>query len=377
MSGIFFAELPPDELLNRTEHILLRSSIWIENEKSELLHYVLISLTVIAVGVLLIYSGRILAKKLGKSDSWRWELVNSMFVPLVWCGIFSGIFFAFLPLRNSVPQKLMFWLSRLFYSVIILLLVWGSCRVIAVFNRHLCDYSERLDNHLDKLTVGMFGNVLKVAVVFCALIFIGQNIFDLNITALLAGAGVAGLSLALAAKDTVSNFFGTLVIIADSPFRIGDRIECQNITGIVQNVGMRSSRIVLEDESVCTVPNSILTNAVVRRINPRYVIKRTFTLSLTYSTVPAKLLRAKAILHEILDDLKGEDAPGNKPHIFFASFGESSLNVKVIVWLKCTSFLEEETLVDEINVKILERFNAENLEFAYPTQTLIIGEVKK
>ena len=223
----------------------------------------------------------------------------------------------------------------------------------------------------------MFGNVLKVAVVFCALIFIGQNIFDLNITALLAGAGVAGLSLALAAKDTVSNFFGTLVIIADSPFRIGDRIECQNITGIVQNVGMRSSRIVLEDESVCTVPNSILTNAVVRRINPRYVIKRTFTLSLTYSTVPAKLLRAKAILHEILDDLKGEDAPGNKPHIFFASFGESSLNVKVIVWLKCTSFLEEETLVDEINVKILERFNAENLEFAYPTQTLIIGEVKK
>ena len=99
MSGIFFAELPPDELLNRTEHILLRSSIWIENEKSELLHYVLISLTVIAVGVLLIYSGRILAKKLGKSDSWRWDLVNSMFVPLVWCGIFSGIFFAFLPLR--------------------------------------------------------------------------------------------------------------------------------------------------------------------------------------------------------------------------------------------------------------------------------------
>jgi len=209
-------------------------------------------------------------------------------------------------------------------------------------------------------------------VLVCAFFFIGQNIFELNITALLAGAGVVGLALALAAKDTVSNFFGTLVIIADSPFRIGDRIECQNITGIVQNVGMRSSRILLDDESICTVPNSILTNSVLRRINPRFVMKRSFDLSLTYSTAPEALERAKTILHEILDDLNGKDAPGNRPHIFFASFGESSLNIRVIVWLKCTSLWEAEQQLDVINSRILHRFNAEKLEFAYPTRTLFL-----
>lgn len=101
-------------------------------------------------------------------------------------------------------------------------------------------------------------------------------------------------------------------------------------------------------------------------------MKRSFDLSLTYSTAPEALERAKTILHEILDDLNGKDAPGNRPHIFFASFGESSLNIRVIVWLKCTSLLEAEQQLDVINSRILHRFNAEKLEFAYPTRTLFL-----
>ncbi|MBE6356437.1 MAG: mechanosensitive ion channel [Lentisphaerae bacterium] len=370
--GIFFAELPPDEWLNRAESSVEHGAVWFAAEKGGLLNSLWVSLAVIAGGAVLIAVGRILAKRMRENGSFRWEVFNAAFTPFVWAVVFGGICFAFSPLRRAVPPKMFVWFLRLFYSAVTLSLVWGICRMISVFNRRLCAYAERQDNRLDKLTVGMFGNVMKTAVLVCAFFFIGQNIFELNITALLAGAGVVGLALALAAKDTVSNFFGTLVIIADSPFRIGDRIECQNITGIVQNVGMRSSRILLDDESICTVPNSILTNSVLRRINPRFVMKRSFDLSLTYSTAPEALERAKTILHEILDDLNGKDAPGNRPHIFFASFGESSLNIRVIVWLKCTSLLEAEQQLDVINSRILHRFNAEKLEFAYPTRTLFL-----
>ena len=373
MSGIIcFAELPPDELLSRTERSLAENALRLSAGTSQLLYFLAISVLAIAIGVVLIISGRMLIARLNNERSFKWEFFKAVFMPLELTAISCGIYCAYLPLCESVPPGIALWIRRVFCTAVVSLPVWGCCRVISVFNRKLSAYAERQDNHLDKLTVSMFGNMLKVSVTFCAILFICQNIFGLNISALLAGAGVVGLALALAAKDTVSNFFGTLVIIADSPFRIGDRIECQNISGIVQEVGMRSTRMILDDESVCTIPNSVLTNTVLRRINPRYVLKRTFDLALTYSTAPEQLQRAKAILHEILDDLNGKDAPGHQPHIFFASFGSSSLNIHVIVWLKCTSFFEEEALVDRVNTAILQRFNAEKLEFAYPTQTVFL-----
>ena len=247
-----------------------------------------------------------------------------------------------------------------------------SPQPFSILDRNLRLFAERNDNNLDKLTIGMLGSTLKIAAALTAFLFIGQNIFNFNITALLASAGVIGLSLALAAKDTVSNFFGTLVIVADSPFRIGDRIECDKVNGIVINVGMRSSRILLDDESVVTMPNSILTNSGVRKINARGVVKKEFTLDLLYDTPPEKIEAVLLMLHEILDDFGGPDAPGCQPHIYFAAFGEYSLKIRVMVWFKCRTFREAEVLSGEVNLQILRRFAAAGVQFAYPTQTLLV-----
>ena len=219
----------------------------------------------------------------------------------------------------------------------------------------------------------MIGNTLKIAIAVTAGLFIGQNIFNLNITALLASAGIIGLAIALAAKDTVSNFFGTIVIIADCPYRIGDRIESGRINGIVTHIGMRSTRIMTADESVYTIPNSELTNTPLCNINRRGCIKHVMDLGLTYDTSPEQMEKALRILHEILDDFHGPDTPEQSPHIYFSGFGSYSLNIHVIVWLKTVSFAEEEKLLNELNLAILKRFNEAGLEFAYPTQTLFLA----
>jgi MscS family membrane protein len=207
-----------------------------------------------------------------------------------------------------------------------------------------------------------------------ATFFIGQNIFDLNLTALLASAGVLGLACALAAKDTVSNFFGTLVIIADAPFKTGDRIECGQVCGIVKNVGMRSTRLITDDESVCTIPNSMLTNAVLMQRNRRGHFKRIIDLTLTYDTTPEQIEMAIAILHQLMDDFHGKDQKGFEPRIFFSGFGAYSLNIRAIIFFKTESFLQEEKFLHELNHAILKQFNAANLEFAYPTQTLYFSD---
>ena len=181
-----------------------------------------------------------------------------------------------------------------------------------------------------------------------------------------------GLGAALAAKDTLSNFFGTIVILFDRPFKLGDRIQTGGIEGVVCEVGMRSTKIIADDESVYTLPNSLLTTQPVRNINLKNHLKLMFELGMTYETTPEQMTRAIQLLHEIADDFHGTDRPGYSPRIFFSKLAESSLNITVILWLKTESFAQEETWRTELFTAILRRFAAENLNFAYNTQTLYL-----
>ena len=248
-------------------------------------------------------------------------------------------------------------------------------RIVRVVDRRVRRLAEKRSNALDNLTAGIVGSVLKVAIVLTTCLFVGQNIFDINISARLASAGVIGLALALAAKDTVSNFFGTLVIVVDTPFRIGDRIECGSVCGIVQSVGMRSSRIVTDDGTRCTVPNSTLTNAAVFQRNRRGHLKRVIDLALTYETTPEEMEQAVKILHKIMDDFHGRDMAEFRPRIFFSSFGAWSLDLRCIIFFKTESFEEEEALLSELNFAILREFDAAGLQFAYPTRTVYMKRV--
>jgi len=229
------------------------------------------------------------------------------------------------------------------------------------------------DTSLDLLLVTVARKVLQVALVLCTLFFIGQSIFGLNLTAVLTGAGVAGLAVAFASRETLANFFGTIVIIADRPFRCGDRVRLNGVDGIVTDVGMRSTRIATPEETLCTVPNSLIETATVENLSRKGVIRFVFQVPLVYATSREDLGKALRLLHEILDDFHGKDQERRRPHIFFDELGASSLNLKVIMWLKTASFREEESLRSEINLAIVERFRANGLEFAYNTVSNIVA----
>ncbi|MDD5727591.1 MAG: mechanosensitive ion channel, partial [Victivallales bacterium] len=160
----------------------------------------------------------------------------------------------------------------------------------------------------------------------------------------------------------------------DKPFTVGERISLDTLSGTVERIGFRSTRIRSLNGHMYSIPNSKLADSVVENIAKRPYIKHSFDLTLVYDSGSEKMERAMAILHEILDGHEGfnEDLP---PRIYFTDFKDWALNINVILWFQCTDYFKVQQWKNDINLEILRRFNAENLEFAFPTSTnYLVGD---
>jgi MscS family membrane protein len=211
-----------------------------------------------------------------------------------------------------------------------------------------------------------------VVVVIMVALFIAQNIFNWNIGALLAGLGLGGLAFALAAKDMVANLFGSITIFADRPFQIGDRVTIDGQGGVVEEVGFRSTKLRTLTGHLVTVPNSVVANTTVENIAARPYLKRSFDVGVTYDTSPKKMKLAIEILHEMCEARSKNFAPDSTPRVFFTDFNADSLGINVTYWFASVEWEEFLSFNHNFNMELLSRFNAEGIEFAFPTQTLYI-----
>jgi MscS family membrane protein len=213
----------------------------------------------------------------------------------------------------------------------------------------------------------------KVVIIIAAAMLTADNL-GIKITSLLAGLSVGGLALGLAAQDTVANLFGAVAIFLDKPFHIGDRIKVDVVDGTVESIGLRSTCIRSLDGHHVTIPNKLMGNAIITNITRRPSIKTEMNLSLTFDTPAAKVKRATAILEEIYRaNPKTADLI-----ISFNRFGDSALNIFIIHVWSGTEAKQHLAEMQELNLKIKERFDAEKIDFAFPTRTIHIkGEAGK
>lgn len=208
---------------------------------------------------------------------------------------------------------------------------------------------------------------LKVFVILVATLVTAQNL-GMDVTGLLASLSIGGLAVGLAAQDTLSNLFGAVALFADKPFRIGDRIQIDSIDGTVETIGLRSTRIRNLDGYLVTVPNRTMANANVTNVSGRPNIKTVMNVGVTYDTPAEKVERAMAILEEIF-----------RPHpktadliISFNRFNDSSLNILVVHWWNSTDFKEYLLGIQKLNLELKRRFDAEGIDFAFPSQTVYV-----
>jgi len=210
--------------------------------------------------------------------------------------------------------------------------------------------------------------LLKILIVILGILTALKTI-GYDITALLAGLGIGGLAVALAAQDTIRNFIAGILIFVDKPFKIKDWIKFDGGEGIVEDIGVRSTKIRTFDDSLIVVPNTSLVNANIENFSEMRKRRVLVYIGLTYDTPVEKIKRAKEIIKEII-----EAHPGTLPpiRITFYKFNTYSLDIRVEYFIRNFGFDYYLNTIDEINLKIKEAFDREGIEMAFPTETIYL-----
>ena len=217
-------------------------------------------------------------------------------------------------------------------------MIWLAYNMINVLSDYLAGLTAKTDSKLDDQLVPLVRKSLKVSIVVLGIIFILQN-NGINVGSLLAGLGLGGLAFALAARDTLANFFGSITIFVDKPFQIGDWILMDGVEGIVEEVGFRSTRIRTFYNSVITVPNSRMADSPIDNYGMRQYRRVKAVLNVTYSTSPEQI---EAFVEGIKGIIKAH--PNMRQDFYevhFNNYGAHSLDILVYAFFDVPTWSDE------------------------------------
>jgi len=259
--------------------------------------------------------------------------------------------------------------ARLPVKLIVCRSSWLTIAASAVLGEAIVG-SERLtirslDSQLIRLGTRLVGVVVAVAI-----LIEGGDELGFPAYSVLAGLGVGGLAVALAAQSTIANLIGSLLIALEKPFRVGQYVRIGTSEGTVEDVGFRSTRIRTLDNSLLSIPSSTVVNTTVENLSLRTKRRQRFLVQITYDTPRKKLQELVAAISQLLaDNSLVEDSTYQ---VRLNDFGESSLDILVIFHLQVTDYTSELAEREAVLLQIMDLANNAGVEFAFPTRTLYI-----
>ncbi|MFA7695531.1 MAG: mechanosensitive ion channel family protein [Methanoregula sp.] len=281
--------------------------------------------------------------------------------PLVITITVVSVYFAIF-VSNLFPDSFgPFDTDKLVNAFFTLIITW----VVSAFSYDfICTYggivAEKTESEIDNRLVPVFAKIVKYVIWLVGLLIV-VGMFVKDITPILAGAGIAGVAVALAAQDILGNIFGGAIIAIDKPFKVGDRIKYGTLIGDVTEVGVRTTRIKTLDNRIITIPNKILTdNAVINYALPDGQLKVYVPFSVAYGS---DIKKVKKILLEIASDAAKKTPwvlTDPAPTVFFLELGESSLLGNLCLWTN--NYNNEWDVQDWVIGQIDERFKKEGIE---------------
>ena len=255
------------------------------------------------------------------------------------------------------------------YTVLLgIVLIWGVYRLVNVAAHYLDELVADKDESLKGQFVPLIKKALRILVIVVGGLTVLATI-GVNITGLAALLSVGALAFSLGAKDSVANLVGTVNILSDRPYKVGDWITVgSNIDGTVEEIGFRSTKIRMFDKTLMTVPNGTLATETIKNWSrmPKRRIK--MTIGLTYDASPKQMREVLKRIETILKEDEGVDQ--DYMLVQFTDFGPSSLDVFLYYFSKSTVWKEYLETRERVNLKIMECLEEMGLEFAFPTQTM-------
>lgn len=250
----------------------------------------------------------------------------------------------------------------------IVIIAFYSIKSIQKFGEHFLDvlFEKRNKNkELDKTILNIIKPVFKIFLWTGAVLVVLQNM-GYQVTALLGGLGIGGIAIAFALQNVLADIFSFFTIYFDKPFEIGDFIAIGKDKGTITNIGIKSTRLKTLKGRELIISNKQLTGARIENYKKMEERRTVFTIGVTYETSSKKLKKIPSIINKIISEY--ENTRLDRAH--FISFGDFSLNFEIVYFTKTPDYKKYADIRQKINFAIKEKFEEENIEFAYPTQTI-------
>ena len=253
-------------------------------------------------------------------------------------------------------------------------IVWAAYKAVSVIAKYLVEMTKKTESTLDDQLVPFAEKTLKLTIVLLGALMILQNL-GFNVFSLLAGLGLGGLAFALAAQDTAANLFGSIMILIDQPFKVGDWVVVDGVEGSVEEIGFRSTRIRTFYRSLVTVPNAVVAKAKIDNMTERNLRRARTVLDIAYETPRERIVDFVAGIKKILES--SQNVSKESYQVSFNSYASSSLQVFVNFYIETQSWDEELAIKQNVFIEVHKLAEELQVDFAYPTQTLYMkGELQ-
>ena len=284
-------------------------------------------------------------------------------ITLVWTLVLVSIGLPWLELSAKVHSLA----RRTTHASFLLALFWLLWRIVDIAAAAVGNAQWAKEHASSRALLPLSRRVAKVAVVISALAALLSEM-GYSVASLVAGLGIGGLAVALAARSTLENLFGAFSIGADQPFREGDFVKIEDFVGTVESIGLRSTRIRTLDRTVITLPNGKLADTKVESFAHRDRIRLACDLGLVYGTSAAQMRQILAGLERVLRDHPKIFPDGVT--VWFKELGASSLNIEIMAWFQTADFEEFQAIRQEILLQFMAVVENCGSSFAFPTQTV-------
>jgi MscS family membrane protein len=266
----------------------------------------------------------------------------------------------------TVEPELAALFAKVFQGGSIAILLWAVLMSADVFTDILGDMARKRNMELEPF-MPLIKRSVRIFIVVGGVILVIQNL-GYSVGSLLAGLGIGGLAVALAAQDSLSNLFGSVTIAADLPLKIGDHVKLGNFEGIVEEVGMRSTRIRTFENTIVQIPNRTIASDPVENVSRRARRRVRHLLGVTYSTTPEQM---QSILRDIRAHLASRtDIFDDAQFVHFMEFGASSLDIQIVYFTKELGLAGHLATREDINLELMRIVKRNGSSIAFPTRTL-------
>lgn len=330
----------------------------------------LVVVIVLAVTIMLVAYrlGRALARRAREGNVLRYWLtllfpIVAMLVPLAVRDIVADE----LSISGLTLVVTRFTANVVFLLAFMVFLVSVTNRLAAIALSSPRIQPKGIDAQLVRLGFRVLG-ITAAVIVFLE----GGRYLGIPLTTLLAGAGVGGLALALSAQDALKNLFGSMMIILDRPYRVGDRIVTKGYDGFVEEIGLRSTKIRLLTGHVASIPNERMAASDIENVSRRPHIRRVAEIPLALDTPPDKAERAVEIVRGILENHEGMH-PDFPPRVHLSEIGRDSLTLRFFYWYRPPDYWQYLAFTESVNLRIKRELEAEGIRPALPATTTFMA----